>query len=88
MGTFNIWWAKRSLDFNDVRYEDRRYVFDYIEANIKELFGYLRRQAQSDVPGRVDYSKWIEEAGTKRSSIQEVYRQIVKGSGILRGSGG
>lgn len=88
MGVFNIWWAKKSIDFNDVRYEDRRYVFDYIETNVKELFGYLRRQAQSDVPGRVDYNKWVEEAESKREKIQEVYRKIVKGSGILRGSGG
>lgn len=87
-GTFNVWWAKKSINFNDVRYEDRRYVFDYIETNIKELFGYLRRQAQSDVPGRIDYNKWVEEAEAKREKIQEVYRQIVKGSGILRGSGG
>ena len=87
-GTFNIWWAKRSLDFNDVRYEDRRYVFDYIEANIKELFGYLRRQAKSDVPGRIDYNGWITEAEEKKKNIQEIYRQIVKGSGLLRGSGG
>lgn len=86
MGTFNVWWAKKSLDFNDVRYEDRRYVFDYIEANVKELFGYLRRQAQSEVPGRIDYGKWIEEAKDKKSSIQEIYRKIVKGSGIMRGS--
>ena len=86
IGSYNIWWAKKSLDFNDVKYEDRRYVFDYIEANIKELFGYLRRQAQSDVPGRIDYNKWVEEANSKRESIQEIYRQIVKGSGILRGS--
>ena len=85
-GRFNIWWAKRTLNFNDVEYAHRTRVFEYAQANIKELFGNLRRQSKADVPGSMDYSKWLEEAHSVKERITGEYKALVKGSGIIRGS--
>lgn len=85
-GELNILWARKSLDFNDVAYANRTRVIEYAQACIKELFANIRRQAKSDVPGQIDYGKWLDEARDTKKSITEEYKKLVKYGGILRGS--
>ena len=86
VGTLNIWWAKKSLNFNDVEYSNRTRVFEYSQANIKELFAYLRRQSKTDLPGQVDYSSWLTEAKETKERITGEYKKMVKSSYAMRGS--
>lgn len=85
-GELNILWARKSLDFNDVAYANRTRVIEYAQACIKELFANIRRQAKSDVPGQIDYGKWLDEARDTKKSITDEYKKLVKYGGILRGS--
>lgn len=85
-GDLDILWARKSLDFNDVAYANRTRVIEYAQACIKELFANLRRQAKSDVPGQIDYGKWLDEARETKKGITEEYKKLVKYGGILRGS--
>lgn len=86
MGVFNVWWAISSLNFNNVEYANRRRVVEYAQACVKELFGNLRRQAKSDIPGRFEYDKWISEAEKTKETITNEWKKLVKYSGIIRGS--
>ena len=85
-GNFNVWWAIHSLNFNDIEYANRRRVIEYAQACVKELFGNLRRQAKSDIPGRFEYDKWISEAEKTKDTITTEWKKLVKYSGIIRGS--
>lgn len=86
IGVFNIYWARRSLDFNDVEFSNRTRVFNYAQANIKELFANLRRQSKTDLPGHASYDSWITEANDTRGKIIDEYKAIVKSSYAIRGS--
>lgn len=85
-GELNIMWARKSLDFNDVAYANRTRVIEYAQACVKELFANLRRQAKSDVPGQIDYGKWLDEAKETKKQITDEYKKLVKYGGVLRGS--
>lgn len=85
-GTFNIWWGKKTLDFNDVNFAHRTRVIEYSQACVKELFGNLRGQVKSDIPGLIDYKEWIKDAETKKKEIREEYKKLTKAAGIIRGS--
>lgn len=85
-GNFNVWWAVQSLNYNDIEYANRRRFVEYAQACVKELFGNLRRQAKSDIPGRFDYDKWISEAEKTKETITNEWKKLVKYSGIIRGS--
>lgn len=85
-GVFNIWWAKESLDFNDVEYANRRRVIEYAQACVKELFANLRGQAKSDIPGQYDYNQWKAEAKETKQTITDEWKKLVKYAGVIRGS--
>lgn len=85
-GVLNIWFARKTLDFNDVLHQHRTRVFDYSQACVKELFGYLRRQSKSDIPGLIDYKEWLSEAKETKEKIQGEWKAMVKWAGVLRGS--
>ena len=61
-------------------------MFEYSQANIKELFAYLRRQSKTDLPGQVDYSSWLTEAKETKERITGEYKKMVKSSYAMRGS--
>lgn len=85
-GVFNVWWAKESLDFNDVEYANRRRVIEYAQACVKELFANLRGQAKSDIPGQYDYNQWKAEAKEAKQTITDEWKKLVKYAGVIRGS--
>lgn len=85
-GTFNIWWAKKSLNFDDVRYTQKENAIALCQAKVMQLFGNLRRQIKSDVPGMVDWSYLVSEGKTLWDETVKNLKEIVKGEGILRGS--
>ena len=85
-GMLNIWWARRTLNFDDVQYQHRTRVFEYAQANVRELFANLRTQSKSDIPGLVDYKDWWDKAEKTKERITDEYKKIVKASGVMRGS--
>ena len=85
-GVLNIWFARRTLNFNEVLHQHRTRVFDYSQACVKELFGNLRRQSKSDIPGLVDYKDWLSEAKETKEKIEGEWKAMVKWAGVMRGS--
>ena len=85
-GVLNIWFARKTLNFNDVLHQHRTRVFDYSQACVKELFGNLRRQSKSDIPGLVDYKEWLSEAKETKEKIEGEWKAMVKWAGVMRGS--
>jgi hypothetical protein len=85
-GVLNIWLARKTLNFNDVLHQHRTRVFDYSQACVKELFGNLRRQSKSDIPGLVDYKEWLSEAKETKEKIEGEWKAMVKWAGVMRGS--
>lgn len=83
-GEFNIWWAKKSLDWKDVEFAQHENVVKYCSACVKELFANLRRQGQ--VKGGFDYGVWLTEAKADKEAITADWKKLVKYSGIQRGS--
>lgn len=85
-GTFNIWWGIQTLNFNDIEFAQRDNAFKLCKAKVKQLFGNLRRQSKSDIPGQVDYNYLIEEGIKEEQEVIDSLKKIVKSSGVLRGS--
>lgn len=85
-GTLNVWWGIRTLNFDDIEYAQRDNAFKLCKAKVKQLFGALRRQSKSDIPGQVDYGYLVEEGKTEENEVIDVMKKLVKSSGILRGS--
>lgn len=85
-GTLNIWFARETLDFNDVEYQHRTRVFEYAQACVRQLFSALRGQSKTDIPGLVDYKDWEEKAETKKKEIRDEWKKMVKWAGVMRGS--
>ena len=84
-GTAEIHYAVQTLDFNDVELARRPEVLKLCEAEIKLLFGNLRRQIKGDIPAMYDYSKWVEEADQTIKDVEENFQNIVKYSSVIRG---
>ena len=84
-GTAEIHYAVQTLDFNDVELARRPEVLKLCEAEIKLLFGNLRRQIKGDIPAMYDYSKWVEEANQTIKDVEENFQNIVKYSSVIRG---
>ena len=84
-GTAEIHYAVQTLDFNDVELARRPEVLKLCEAEIKLLFGNLRRQIKGDIPAMYDYSKWVEEANQTIKDVEEIFQNIVKYSSVIRG---
>ena len=85
-GSFNIWWAKKSMNFDDVRYTQKENAIDLCKAKVMQLFGSLRRQTKADIPGMVDWSYLVTEGKELWDNTVKNLKEIVKGEGILRGS--
>lgn len=85
-GTFNIWWAIHTLNFDDIEFAQRDNAFKLCQAKVKQLFGNLRRQTQTDIPGQVDYKYLVEEGREEEKDVVEVLKKLVKTSWIERGS--
>lgn len=84
-GTAEIHYAVQTLDFNDVELARRPEVLKLCEAEIKLLFGNLRRQIKGDIPAMYDYGKWVEEANQIIKDVEENFQNIVKYSSVIRG---
>lgn len=85
-GAFNIWWARHSMDFNDVPFVRKTEAIDLSKAKVKQLFGEIRRQSKADIPGLVDYKYLIEEGKALWDETVKKLMDIVKTQGIMRGS--
>ena len=86
MGTAEIHWAIKTLNFNEVEFARRPELIKLCNANVKLLFGNIRRQAKSDIPGLVDYKEWVTEAKTEIQEVREDWQKLVKYAGVMRGS--
>lgn len=85
-GDFNIWWALKSLDWDNIEYAQQTNVINYCSACVKELFGNLRRQGQKNEAKGFDYGKWLEEAKATKGEVTADWKKLTKFSGVLRGS--
>ena len=85
-GTFNIWWAIHTLNFDDIEFAQRDNAFKLCQARVKQLFGNLRRQTKTDIPGQVDYEYLVKEGVEEEKEVVEVLKKLVKTSWIERGS--
>lgn len=85
-GSFNIWWGIHTLDFNDVEFAQRDNAIKLCQAKVKQLFGQLRRQTKTDIPGQVDYKYLIEEGNEEEKDVVACLKKLVKSSGVIRGS--
>lgn len=84
-GTAEIHYAVQTLDFDDVELARRPEVLKLCEAEIKLLFGNLRRQIKSNIPSMYDYGKWVDEANAVIKDVEENFQNIVKYSSVIRG---
>lgn len=83
-GMAEITYAIEDLDFNNVEFARRPEVLKLCNAEVKRLFGNLRRQIKSGTPGTVDYSTWVTEADKEIAEVEEDFRKIVKYSAPVR----
>jgi len=86
MGSLQIHYAMHTLDWNDVEYARKPELRELARANILRAFGSLRSQAKADIPGAVDYSEWIRRADEITTKVRDGWMELVKHSGIIRGS--
>ena len=85
-GRFNIWWGIESHDFNDVEMAQKDNAIRLAKAKVMQLFGNLRRQSKSDIPGQVNYDYLITEGKELEKEVITELKDLVKSSGVLRGS--
>jgi len=86
LGHLQVHYAMRSNDWSEISFarlpEARRLASAYALTS----FGMLRSQAKSDIPGTVDYSKWVERGDALREKVISEWQEIVRYSGVIRGS--
>lgn len=87
MGALEVGWAYRTLNWEEIEFARRPEVRELCRANVLRAFGSLRSQSKSDIPGIANYSDWITRADKLRESVIKDWQELVKFSGILRGSG-
>ena len=85
-GNYDLHWAMKSLNFNDVEYAQRQNVIKYCQAEVMELFANLRQQSKSDITGFYDYSGWLSTAKSMKEEVRNEWKDLVKASFIMRGS--
>lgn len=85
-GVAEIYWAIQTWNFNEVEFARKPELYKLCNANVKNLFATLRRQAKGDIPGAFDYDKWIAEAKTEIEEVRKDWMALVKYAGVLRGS--
>ena len=85
-GSIQIHFALQTLDWNDTEFARRPELRELCRSNILRAFGSLRSQAKADIPGAIDYKEWVSEAKTIRESVLKDWQELVKTSGIIRGS--
>jgi hypothetical protein len=86
LGTLNIWWGIQTLNIADVEFAQRNNVIRLCQAKVKQLFGNLRRQTKSDIPGQVDYEYLVKDGAEEEKNVIAELKKLVKSSGVLRGS--
>lgn len=85
MGLAEVHYAIQTLDFNDVEFARRPELIKLCNAEVKKLFGSIRRQVKSDIPGTVNYSEWVSEADKEIEEVETNWKSIVKYSSLIRG---
>lgn len=86
-GVAEVHWALQSYTFEDVEFAQRNNLLKLCTAYVKRLFGNLRRQVNTNIPGVYDYNKWVEEANAAEDTVIKEWQSIVKSAGaVLRGS--
>lgn len=84
-GMAEVTYAVEDLDFNKVEFARRPELIKLCNAEVKKLFGNLRRQIKSSTPGIVDYSTWVTEADKEIQEVEEDWKKIVKYASPTRG---
>jgi hypothetical protein len=85
-GFLQVHWAMRTFSWEDTEFARRPEIRRLCEAYIKAGFGTIRSQAKSDIPGMVEYSKWLDQAKTIKDEVIKEWKDLVKYSGVIRGS--
>lgn len=86
MGSLQVHFAMQTLEWDDVEFARRPELRELARSNILRAFGSLRSQAKADIPGAVDYSQWITRADDLRTKVITEWMELVKSSGLIRGS--
>lgn len=86
LGHLQVHYAMQSLNWDEISFarlpEARQLASSYVLKNL----GMLREQAKSDIPGTVDFSKWVDRADSIREKVISEWQEIVRYSGVIRGS--
>jgi len=85
-GSVQVHYAMRTLNWDDVEFARKPELRELARSYVLRAFGTLRSQAKSDIPGAVDYSNWVSTANDIKKNVIEEWKQLVKTSGIIRGS--
>ena len=85
-GTLQVHYALQTLDWEDSEFPRRPELRELARANVLRAFGTLRSQAKSDIPGSIDYSNWVSRAESMKEKVVAEWKDIVRYSGIIRGS--
>lgn len=86
VGVAQVHFAIKSLDWADVEFARLPELRKLAQAKVLKAFASLRTQARADIPGAVDYSEWLTRAETYTREVTENWQNLVKFSGVLRGS--
>lgn len=86
LGAFNVWWGIKTSNFNDVEFAQKNNAIKLCSAKVKQLFGQLRRQSKTGIPGQVDYSYLVAEGKEEEKAIIDELKTLVKSAGVIRGS--
>lgn len=86
LGEAQVTFAIKSSNWNDINFNRINDVRKYAAAAIKILFGSLRSQVKSDIPGNPEkWNQWEEEGKKDQDEVIEVFKDITKFSGVMRG---
>ena len=77
-GVLTIEWALMSNQWTDIDYRRVNDVRLLATARVLRALGMLRSQAKSDIPGSVDYDKFITRADSIEEEVHDRWRNMTK----------
>jgi hypothetical protein len=85
MGTVEVHWAMASNDWDDIPYPRRPEVRKLSTAYVLRALGMLRSQVKEDIPGAIDFSKFVDRADKLEEEVLGFWKEIPR-TAMLRGA--
>lgn len=85
-GQIQVHYAIQSNDWNDIEFARLPEARKLATAKVMRALAGIRSQAKADIPGMIDYDKWMSRADDLENKVLEDWKDLVKTSGIIRGS--